>query len=96
MQQFGLEGKQNKVIMDYCLDDIDIPEHALPLHRTIIGTFEKFIKVKVNLNLRKEMIAILNDFGAVEIQADGMKDVEFQLNGNNLLFPHQGRCPVNC
>lgn len=61
-------GKQNMVIMDYSLNDIDITEQALSLHHTIINMFEKFIQVKVNLNPREDMITILNGFGAVEIR----------------------------
>jgi O-methyltransferase involved in polyketide biosynthesis len=90
MQQFESEGKHNVVIMDYSLGDIDIPEDVLSLHHTIIDMFEKFIKTKVNLNARKEMTVILDGFGATELRVDGMKDVEFQLNGDNLLFPQQG------
>lgn len=90
MQHFESKDKYNKVIMEYCLDPIGVPKYALPLHNTIINLFEKFIKDKVNLYSREEMMAAMNNLGVIEIRVDAMKDVEFQLNGNNLLFHQQG------
>lgn len=91
MQQFESKGKHNnRVIMEYCLDPIDVPKHALPLHNTIISMFEKFINDNVKLYSREEMMAVMDNLGAIETRFDTMKDVELQLNGNNLLFYQQG------
>lgn len=90
MQQFESKGKHNRVIMEYCLDPIGVPKHALPLHNTIINMFEKFIKDSVKLYSREEMMTVMNNLGVIETRVDAMKDVEFQLNGNNLLFHQQG------
>ncbi|MBT2620298.1 class I SAM-dependent methyltransferase [Chryseobacterium sp. ISL-6] len=90
MQQFESKGKYNKVIMEYCLDPVDVPAHGLSLHNTVIGLFEKFIKDKVRVYFREEMMEVLTNLGVIETQVVAMKDVEFQLNGNNLLFHQQG------
>ncbi|GEN66209.1 class I SAM-dependent methyltransferase [Chryseobacterium rhizosphaerae] len=90
MQRFRSGDKHNRVIMDYCLELTDVPEYAQPLHNTIIDMFEKFIDDRVNLYSRKGIMAVINDLNVSSIQMDSVKNVEFQLNGNNKLFHQQG------
>lgn len=90
MQQFKTDNKGNMVVMEYSLEDEDVPASHLPGHKAVMNLMEAYIHGRFNVNTRKNMLGLIAALGGRLERLEAFCETEKKLTGDNRIFKQPG------